>query len=81
MDQDPVLWAWLKIFSPLRAKRYQSRIFADDTNLFSSACNLKDLETLINSELEKVKEWCDVNKLSINFSKTNYMQGCQKVFK
>ena len=49
------------------------RIFADDTNLFASACDLKSLEALINSELEKVKEWCDVNKLSINLSKTNYM--------
>ena len=48
-------------------------IFADDTNLFASACDLKSLETLINSELEEVKEWCDANKLSINFSKTNYM--------
>ena len=48
-------------------------IFADDTNLFVSACDLKSLEALINSELEKVKEWCDVNKLSINLSKTNYM--------
>ena len=27
----------------------------------------------MNSELEKVKEWCDVNKLSINMSKTNFM--------
>ena len=45
----------------------------DDTNLFASACDLKSLEALINSELEKVKEWCDVNKLSINLSKTNYM--------
>ena len=35
------------------------RIFADDTNLFAS--------------LEKVKEWCHVNKLSINLSKTNYV--------
>ena len=34
------------------------RLFADDTNLFAS--------------LEKVKEWCDVNKFSINLSKTNY---------
>ena len=34
---------------------------------------MKSLEALINSELEKVKEWCDVNKLSINLSKTNYM--------
>ena len=48
------------------------RIFADDTNLFASACDLKTLETLINSELGRVKVWCDVNKLSINFIKTNY---------
>ena len=27
----------------------------------------------MNSELEKVKEWCDVNKLSINTAKTNFM--------
>ena len=58
---------------PNCSKNLIFRIFADDTNLFASACDLKDLETLINSELEKVKEWCDVNKLSINFSKTNYM--------
>ena len=49
------------------------RIFVDDTNLFASARDLKKLETLINSELEKVKVWCDVNKLSINFNKSNYM--------
>ena len=49
------------------------RIFADDTNLFASARDLKSLEILINSELDKVKVWCDVNKLSINFIKTNYM--------
>ena len=34
---------------------------------------MKGLETLINSELAKGKKWCDVNKLSINLSKTNYM--------
>ena len=45
------------------------KIFAD-TNVFTSASNLKTLEALMNNELEKVKEWCDVNKLSINMSKT-----------
>ena len=34
---------------------------------------LKHLKALMNSELEKVKEWCDVNKLSTNMSKTNFM--------
>ena len=52
------------------------RIFADDTNLLASARDLKSLETSINSELGKVKVWCDVNKLSINFIKTNYMTSC-----
>ena len=49
------------------------RIFADDTNVFASARNLKDLEEIVNSELKKVKIWCDVNRLSINFTKTNFM--------
>ena len=49
------------------------KIFADDTNLFASAKDLKSLELLMNSELKKVKEWCDINKLSINLKKTNFM--------
>ena len=44
------------------------RIFADNTNVFVSARNLKDLEEVVNSELKKVKIWCDVNRLSINFT-------------
>ena len=39
----------------------------------ASAPDLKSLEQLISSELKKVKLWCDTNKLSINFSKTNFM--------
>ena len=49
------------------------RIFADDTNVFPSAHDLRSLGQLINTELKKVKLWCDTNKLSINFSKTNFM--------
>ena len=49
------------------------RIFADDTNIFASSKSIKDLEILINEELTKVKKWCDLNKLSINIKKTNYM--------
>ena len=45
-------------------------IFSDDTIATSS--DLKAFETLMNSELDKVKEWCDVSKLSINISKTSY---------
>ena len=46
------------------------KIFADDTNVFTSANNLKSLKTPVDSELEKVKEWCDENKLSISMAKT-----------
>ena len=49
------------------------RIFADDTNIFASSPNATQLETLINLELLKVKELHDINRLSINFKKTNYM--------
>ena len=49
------------------------RIFADDTNVFASARDLRSLEQLINNELKEVKHWCNANKLSINFSKTNFM--------
>ena len=47
------------------------KIFADDTNVFTSVNNLKSLKTPVDSELEKVKEWCDENKLSISTAKTN----------
>ena len=49
------------------------RIFADDTNIFANSKDPKNLKALVNTELRKVKEWCDINKLSINFKKTKYM--------
>jgi len=49
------------------------KIFADDTNLFASTEDIKSLELQMYLELKKVKEWCDINKLSINFKNTNYM--------
>ena len=41
--------------------------------VFASTRDLKALEQLMNSKLKKVKVWCDINKSSINFSKTNFM--------
>ena len=60
---------------PNCSKNLIFRIFADDTNLFASAFDLKDLETLINSELEKVKEWYH-DKMCFNmFPKRNIHVG------
>lgn len=50
------------------------RIFAEDTNSFAYSEIIKDLETLLNQQLAKVKKWSDLNRLSMNTNnKTNYM--------
>ena len=69
----PLLFLIYINYLPSCSDKLSFKIVADDTNVFASASNLKTLEALMNSELEKVKERCDVNKLSINTSKTNFM--------
>ena len=44
-------------------------LFADDTNIFYSGTNL----LVLNNELKKLRNWFDLNKLSLNILKTNYM--------
>ena len=48
-------------------------IFADDTNAFYSGENIRNVANTVSSELNKLKIWFGVNKLSLNVSKTNYM--------
>ena len=48
-------------------------LFADDTNLFFTGSNLKDLVVEVNSELKKIEKWFIVNKLFLNANKTSYM--------
>ena len=33
---------------------------------------IRNLENLFNEEVAKIKEWCDLNKLSINMKKANW---------
>lgn len=47
--------------------------FADDTHLFFSSDNLQYLESVMNHELKLIYKYCALNKLSINFARTNYM--------
>ena len=56
-------------------------MFADDTNLFLVGEKINDMEFIMNSELDKINKWIQVNKLSLNLSKTNYMlfKGNKKV--
>ena len=48
------------------------RLFADDANIFYATKTSKDLEAVMNSELQKVTNYCNLSKLSINM-KTNFL--------
>ena len=41
--------------------------------MFYASNNLYDLEYVMNEEFKSVVKYCAINKLSINFSKTNYI--------
>ena len=43
---------------------------ADDTNLFYEHKDLKSWFSLVNQELQKINEWFEANKLSLNIGKT-----------
>ena len=48
-------------------------LFADDTNiLFSHTC-LKQLNEVIQIEMNKITDWLNANKLSINTEKTKFI--------
>ena len=48
-------------------------LFADDTTIFMSASNILTLNNIMNSELDKVADWCNANFLSLNVKITVYM--------
>ena len=48
-------------------------LFADDANLFFQHSDINMLESLINSELEKVLNWLCANRLSLNIDKSNFV--------
>ena len=47
-------------------------MFADDTNLFYEHNDLKTLFSLVYQELQKISEWFEANKLSLNVEQTKY---------
>ena len=48
-------------------------LFADDTNLLYADKNLKSLEERVNSELVKVSNRLNENKLTLNVKKSNFV--------
>ena len=58
---------------PLSSSKLDFYLFADDTNIYYEAESLHHLQNVVNKELKKVKLWLDVNKLSLNIDKTNFI--------
>ena len=48
-------------------------LFADDTNIYFEAEDLKTLQKIMNRELRHVKKWLEANKLALNIKKTNFV--------
>ncbi len=58
---------------PNCSKKLSFRIFADDTNIFYSSPSIDEIERVMNEEFNHILQYCIINKLSINYKKTNYM--------
>ena len=48
-------------------------LFADNTNIYYESSSLDNLERTVNSELNKLFLWLNVNRLSLNIDKTNFI--------
>ena len=46
---------------------------SDDTNLTASADSIQDVQAAVNTDLENLRKWLIVNKLSLNVAKTELM--------
>ena len=55
------------------SKEFTFYLFADDASLTYANDNLRTIELTVNNELQKVNEWLDANKLTLNVKKSNYV--------
>ena len=66
------------------SKKFSAILYADDSNLVSSLCSFdvslnpkkfcnNQLSNVITEELDKIHEWLQINKLSLNVKKTKFM--------
>ena len=77
VPQGSTLWPLLFLLYindlPNSSEKLSFRIFADDTNIFFTGSNPNELVFTMNEEIKLVLKYCAINKLSVNFKKTNYM--------
>ena len=55
-------------------------LFADDTNLFCTVTELKEMIRQVNEEMAKIYAWVNANRLSLSIYKTNFMLFTPKNF-
>ena len=56
------------------ATLFNANLFADDFNLTLADCkNHKVLEKEVNVKLSKIDDWMQINKLTINYKKTEFI--------
>ena len=48
-------------------------LFTDDTNIYYESNSLNDIERTVNKEFDKLYLWLNVNRLSLNIDKTNFI--------
>ena len=58
---------------PNASRILHSILFADDTNLFYSHSDITQLINIVNTELNKLADWLNANRLLLNIQKTHYM--------
>ena len=55
------------------SNKFNFYLFAHDTNILYADKDIKSLETLVNCELRKVRNWLTANRLTLNIDKSNYV--------
>ena len=60
------------------SKLFNFTLFADDTSLYYSCKNSKNLENIINGELAKISDWLSANRLSLNVTKSKLLYFTNK---
>jgi hypothetical protein len=53
-------------------------LFADDTSILVTSTNKNDFQTKVTATFNLINEWLGTNLLSINFTKTHYVQFTTK---
>ena len=56
-------------------------LFADDTNLLASHEDFNSLMKNVNDELSTIEKWSQLNKLTLNVKKCNFMIFCNTILK